>query len=97
MTSHVGPSNVEAIAALLTPGQIQVAAWYFVDGFNQCEIAGFLGVSQPAVSFRIGRIRRRLAKAGFPPPARRVHLPPSRRIARLVRSHLVEGAYAARH
>ncbi len=52
----------------LTPMQRRVYDLFFVSGLRQVEIAALLKISQPAVSMRIGRIRRRYQMAGVRPP-----------------------------
>lgn len=65
---------LSTIRGLLTPEQIQVAAWFAFDGLDHGEIAQRLpaesgkglGVSRVAVTRRMKRINDRLASAGLP-------------------------------
>lgn len=53
--------GVQRIYNLLTPAQGDLAK-KLMDGWTQAEIAGCIGVQQPAISMRIMRMRRRLGR-----------------------------------
>jgi predicted transcriptional regulator len=62
-----------AITAHLTADQMRLAAWYWFDGVDQHEIAGWLGITRRAVGQRLDTIRTQLEHRGIPLPKRLEH------------------------
>ncbi len=54
------------LRAILSESQMEVAAWYTVDGFTHERIAELTGKSRLAVTMKIRRINRKLTLGGLP-------------------------------
>lgn len=81
------PLPLASITAHLTFDEIQLASWYFFDGFDQHVIAEWLGISRRDVGRRLDTIRTRLTKLQIPLPKRAEH-PTTTRSVRTIGSTL---------